>query len=93
MSIVKPQTTEASEPSDPNKQDRYHAFQSLLDGIALLFVREPAGEVYSVVVAHASSGHCPYDQRNSTELLLRGRYGSRPCRFATGTVIRDGRGE
>jgi hypothetical protein len=66
MSIVKPQTTESSEPKV--EKDRHHEFQLLLDRIALLFVREPAGEVYSVVLSHASSGHCPYDLRDPSEL-------------------------
>jgi hypothetical protein len=66
MSIVKLQTSEASEPLDPTKQ--HYKFQSLLDRIALLFVREPIGEVYSVVVAHPSSAVvCPYDQRDPKE--------------------------
>jgi hypothetical protein len=59
LSIVKLQTAKPSEP--PNKND-----QLLLDRIALLFVRKPAGEIYSVVVvSHAFVENCDYDQRES----------------------------
>jgi hypothetical protein len=65
LSIVKLQTAEPSEP--PNKKDKHHKFQLLLDRIALLFVREPAGEVFSVIVSHAFVEDCDYDKRESDD--------------------------
>jgi hypothetical protein len=63
LSIVKLQTAKPSEP--PEEPDKHHKFQLLLDRIALLFVREPAGEIYSVAVSHAFVEKCDYDERES----------------------------
>jgi hypothetical protein len=60
LSIVKLKTAKPSEP--PETKDKHYKFQLLLDRIALLFVREPAGEIYSVVVSHAFVENCDYDK-------------------------------
>jgi hypothetical protein len=87
MSIVKLQTTA---PSKPNEQDRHHAFQLFLNRIALLFVREPAGEVYSVIISHASSSRY---QRHPSELQSSEHKNTRTILYLCPNATKDDSGD